>query len=114
GQGAGVGSGGHVQALLAQLNLDADQQLKAQAIFTKAQGDAMTAAGNDGDNQAAAHHARQQAFNAAFDQLEPILRPDQKVQLAAIRAKMAARQQTKTVDHRVTTTTTTTPAGGAH
>ncbi len=114
GQGTGVGSGGHVQALLSALNLDADQQLKAQAIFTKAQGDAMNSASGAGDDMAAAHRARQQIFNQAFDQLEPILRPDQKVQLAAIRAKMAARQNTKIVNHRVTTTTTTTPAGGAH
>jgi multidrug efflux system membrane fusion protein len=114
GQGTGVGSGGHVQALLAQLNLDPAQQLKAQAIFTRAQGQAMTAAGNAGDDMAAAHQARQQAFNQAFDELAPLLRPDQKAQLAAIRAKMAAREQTRTVDHKVVTTTTTAPAGGAH
>jgi multidrug efflux system membrane fusion protein len=113
GQGSGVGSGGHVQALLAQLNLDADQQLKAQAIFTKAQGQAMTAAGDSGDDMGAAHKARQQAFNQAFDELAPILRPDQKLQLAAIRARMAAREQTKTVEHKVSATTTTAPAGGA-
>jgi len=80
---------GRVQALLAPLNLDAQQQLKAQAIFTKARGDAMTAAANAGDDPDAQRNARRQAMEQAFSQLEPILRPDQKAKLAQVRAEMA-------------------------
>jgi multidrug efflux system membrane fusion protein len=81
--------GGRIQALLAPLNLDAQQQLKAQAIFTKARGDAMTAAANAGDDPDAQRNARRQAMEQAFSQLEPILRPDQKAKLAEVRAQMA-------------------------
>jgi multidrug efflux system membrane fusion protein len=86
--GAATGPG-RVQALLAPLNLDAQQQLKAQAIFTKARGDAMTAAANAGDDPDAQRNARRQAMDQAFSQLEPILRPDQKAKLAQVRAQMA-------------------------
>jgi hypothetical protein len=75
--------------MLAPLNLDAQQQLKAQAIFTKARGDAMTAAANAGDDPDAQRNARRQAMEQAFSQLEPILRPDQKAKLAQVRAQMA-------------------------
>jgi multidrug efflux system membrane fusion protein len=84
-----VSGGGRVQEMLAPLNLDAQQQLKAQAIFTKARGDAMTAAANAGDDPGAQRNARRQAMEQAFSQLEPILRPDQKAKLAQVRAQMA-------------------------
>ncbi len=96
GQGAGASAaggsesgGGRMQAMLAPLNLDAQQQLKAQAIFTKARGDAMTAAANAGDDPDAQRNAKRQAMEQAFSQLEPILRPDQKAKLAQVRAQMA-------------------------
>jgi multidrug efflux system membrane fusion protein len=86
--GAATGPG-RVQAMLAPLNLDAQQQLKAQAIFTKARGDAMTAAAGAGDDPDAQRNARRQAMEQAFSQLEPLLRPDQKAKLAQVRAEMA-------------------------
>jgi multidrug efflux system membrane fusion protein len=87
--GGSISGGGRAQALLAPLNLDAQQQLKADAIFTKARGDAMTAAANAGDDPDAQRKARRQAIEQAFSQLEPILRPDQKAKLAQVRAQMA-------------------------
>jgi len=87
--GGSISAGGRTQALLAPLNLDAQQQLKADAIFTKARGDAMTAAANAGDDPDAQRNARRQAMEQAFSQLEPILRPDQKAKLAQVRAQMA-------------------------
>jgi multidrug efflux system membrane fusion protein len=90
GQGAGaISGGGRMQAMLAPLNLDPAQQLKAQAIFTKARGDAMTAAANAGDDPDAQRSARRQAMEQALSQLDPILRPDQKAKLAQVRAQMA-------------------------
>jgi multidrug efflux system membrane fusion protein len=95
GQGTGGGAmggptgGGRVQAMLAPLNLDAQQQLKAEAIFTKARGDAMTATANAGDDPDAQRNARRQAMEQAFSQLQPILRPDQKAKLEQVRAQMA-------------------------
>jgi multidrug efflux system membrane fusion protein len=87
--GGSVSGGGRIQEMLAPLNLDAQQQLKAQAIFTKARGDAMTAAASAGDDPDAQRNARRQAMEQAFSQLEPILRPDQKAKLAQVRAQMA-------------------------
>jgi multidrug efflux system membrane fusion protein len=87
--GGSVSGGGRVQAMLAPLTLDAQQQSKAEAIFTKARGDAMTAAANAGDDPDAQRNARRQAMEQAFSQLEPILRPDQKAKLAQVRAQMA-------------------------
>jgi len=87
--GGSESGGGRTQAILAPLNLDAQQQLKAQAIFTKARGDAMSAAASAGDDPDAQRNARHQAMEQAFSQLEPILRPDQKAKLAQVRAQMA-------------------------
>jgi multidrug efflux system membrane fusion protein len=89
--GGSVSGGGRIQEMLAPLNLDAQQQLKAQAIFSKARGDAMAAAANAGDDPDAQRNARRRAMQQAFSQLEPILRPDQKTRLTQIRAQMAQR-----------------------
>lgn len=83
GQGRGDGMGGR---LLADLNLDAGQKAKAEAIFAQVRQKAMSA--GDGDRR----KAMRDAMEAAFAQLEPILRPDQKTRLAALRAQMAAMQ----------------------
>lgn len=80
GEGAGGGHGGRAQALLAQLNLDPQQQAKAQAIFTAAREEAASS----GDYRG--------AMQGAFAKLDGILRPDQKAKLAALRAQMAARR----------------------
>ena len=86
----GQNQGGRTQAMLAPLNLDAQQQLKAQALFTAARGEAMTSMANSGDDPAARHQAMHAAYDKAFGQLDAILRPDQKARLAQIRAQMAA------------------------
>jgi membrane fusion protein, multidrug efflux system len=92
GQGPGQGQGGRMQALLAQLDLDAQQQLKAQAIFTAARGEAMSQAASSGEDPNARRQAMHQAYGKAFDQLAAILRPDQKAKLAQLRAQMQQRQ----------------------
>ncbi len=86
------GPGGRTQAMLAQLNLDADQQLKAQALFTQARGEVIAAASSAGDDPDARRKAFHDAYGKAFDQLNAILRPDQKAKLAQLRAQMAQHQ----------------------
>jgi multidrug efflux system membrane fusion protein len=86
------GPGGRTQAMLAQLNLDADQQLKAQALFTQARGEVIAAAASAGDDPDARRKAFKDAYGKAFDQLNTILRPDQKAKLAQLRAEMAHHQ----------------------
>ena len=90
GQGPGQNQGARMQAMMSQLQLDPAQQLKAQAIFTAARGEAMTNAASAGDDPDARRQAMRQAYAKAFDQLTPILRPDQKAKLDQIRAQMAA------------------------
>ena len=90
--GENRGPGGRTQAMLAQLDLDPDQQLKAQAIFTAARGQVITAANSAGGDPDARRNAFRQANAKAFDQLAPILRPDQKAKLDQLRAQMAQRQ----------------------
>ena len=91
GQG-GQGQGGRMQAMMSQLNLDSQQQLKAQALFTAARGEAMSNAASAGDDPDAQRTARRAAYDKAFDQLNAILRPDQKARLAQLRAQMAQRR----------------------
>jgi membrane fusion protein, multidrug efflux system len=86
------GPGGRTQEMLAQLNLDADQQLKAQALFTQARGEVIAAAASAGDDPDARRKAFREAYGKAFDQLNTILRPDQKAKLAQLRAQMAQHQ----------------------
>ncbi len=88
GQG-GQGQGGRMQAMTSQLNLDAQQQLKGQALFGAARGEAMSNAAGAGDDPDAQRSARKAAYDKAFDQLNAILRPDQKAKLAQLRAQMA-------------------------
>ena len=90
GAGPGQNQGGRMQAMLSQLDLDPAQQLKAQALFTAARGEAMTSLANAGDDPAARHQAMHAAYDKAFAQLDPVLRPDQKAKLAQLRAQMAA------------------------
>jgi len=79
--GAGRPMGGRI---LEGLNLDANQKVKAEAIFAEArkQGQA------SGDPQARRRVMRA-SMEAAFARLEPILRPEQRKKLAALRAAMA-------------------------
>lgn len=88
GQGGGGRQGGMMMGrIIEQLELDAGQQKKAEAIFAEARAKAQAAA--SGDPQ-----ARRQAMRAsmqeAMTKLEPILKPAQKEKLVALRARMAS------------------------
>ena len=77
-----------MQAMLADLNLDAQQQAKADVIFGEARQKAMASMG-DGADPDARRNAFRAAMGEAMGKLAPILRPDQKAKLAEIRARMA-------------------------
>lgn len=87
--GASSGGGGRMQAMLAELNLDAVQQAKADAIFADAREKAQGTLGEDADPDTRRAVMRK-AMGEAMGRLAPVLRPDQKAKLAEIRAKMAA------------------------
>jgi len=65
--------------LIAQLNLDPDQQAKQQAIFAAARAKAQASGDPD---------AYRGAMHDAMTQFEAILRPDQKAKLAELRAHL--------------------------
>ncbi len=79
GSGGGGGGGGRMAGLIAQLDLDPDQQAKQQAIFAAARA---KAEGSDDPD------ARRTAMHEAMSQFEAILRPDQKAKLEQLRAQM--------------------------
>ncbi|HEY3948795.1 MdtA/MuxA family multidrug efflux RND transporter periplasmic adaptor subunit, partial [Phenylobacterium sp.] len=82
-QSSGAGRGaGRMQALLATLNLTADQQAKVKAIFADARTKA-AAAGDDPD-------ARRTIMQTANSQVEALLTPDQKARFEAARAQARA------------------------
>ena len=86
GQGGAGGRGGggaaRMQAMLATLNLTADQQAKVKAIFADARTKA-AAAGDDVD-------ARRSIMQDANKQVEALLTPDQKAKFEAARAQARA------------------------
>jgi multidrug efflux system membrane fusion protein len=79
GPGAGGGGGDRLARLTSALNLDADQQAKAKAIFAAAREKAQASSDPD---------ARRTAMHDATTQLEAILRPDQKAKAAELRSHM--------------------------
>jgi HlyD family secretion protein len=85
-QGGGQG-GGMGMRLIQQLDLDAGQQAKAKAIFDQARQNVAAAGYSDPQARRAAMRT---AMQAALAKLEPILKPDQKAKLVALRAQMAA------------------------
>jgi HlyD family secretion protein len=78
------------ERLFEALQLDAGQKAKATTILTQAREKARTAAEGASDF-AARRQATQAAMNAAYDQLDAILKPEQKTRLAAFRAQQAER-----------------------
>ena len=90
GQGGGGGAG-RIQAMLAELNLDAQQQAKASEIFGEAREKAMAQAADADDGGRRAIFKA--VFAEAFGKLVPYLRPDQKAKLVEMRAKAAGAQQ---------------------
>jgi HlyD family secretion protein len=81
------GQGGLAARLTQQLDLDAGQQAKAKVIFDSARQNVMAAGYSDPQ---ARREAMRTAMQAAFAKLEPILKPEQKQKLVALRAQMAA------------------------
>ncbi|ATQ42711.1 efflux RND transporter periplasmic adaptor subunit [Caulobacter mirabilis] len=91
GQRQGSGQGGQRQGMmggrmLEQLDLDAGQKAKAEAIFAEARTKAQAAASDDPQ---ARRQAMRKAMEEALTKLEPILKPAQKEKLIALRARMA-------------------------
>lgn len=89
GAGGGGGQGGGMRGarLLEQLDLDAGQKTKAEAIFAEAMSKARAAASGD---QRAQRQAMRAAMQEALTKIEPILKPAQKEKLVALRARMAS------------------------
>lgn len=84
GQGSGQrrgGAGGGQQRIVEQLGLDAGQKAKADAIFAEARQKAAAATGS-GDRA-----AMRKVMEESFAKLDPILTPEQKTKLAALRAQ---------------------------
>lgn len=92
GQRAGMAAG-----ILEDLNLDAAQKAKVVPILQAAQAEARSgarpAASNGANRQSgqrrAPNPAMAAAFNKAFDQIKPLLRPDQQTQLETLRGRFA-------------------------
>lgn len=84
----GPGGGGMAGRMVEELDLDGGQKAKAEVIFadmrTKMQ------ALPDTDDREARREARQKVMAEAFARLEPLLKPDQKSKLVALRARLAA------------------------
>ncbi|MDO9337227.1 MAG: efflux RND transporter periplasmic adaptor subunit [Caulobacter sp.] len=79
GGGGRQGGGGNRMARIAeQLDLDAGQKKKADAIFAEATAKSRAAEGPE----------RRKIMDEAFVKLDPILKPDQKTKLVALRARM--------------------------
>jgi membrane fusion protein, multidrug efflux system len=87
--GSEGGGAGRLQAMLAELNLDPQQQQKADALFADAREKAMAQLGDTADPDAR-RAAMKAAYGQAFGKLSTILRPEQKAKLIELRAKMAA------------------------
>lgn len=96
-QGQAQGGGqraGMAARILAELNLDAAQTAKVEPILLAAQAEARAAAGSAGGGangqRRAPNPAAAAAFNKAFDQIKPLLRPDQQTRLETLRGQFAA------------------------
>ena len=96
-QGQGRGQGGMAGRIVDQLNLDADQKAKIQPILQAAQATARASAAASGagangqsGQRRGPNPAAAAAFNKAFDDIKPLLRPDQQTQLETLRSQFAA------------------------
>lgn len=102
GQGARAAGGAGAQRmnmaarLTEQLQLDEAQKARIEPILDRAQQEARAsmraqagAAAQGGQRRRGGSPAMAAAFNRAFDEIEPLLRPDQKARLEAARAEMA-------------------------
>ncbi len=93
--GGAPGRGNMAAALIEELGLDAAQKAKIQPILDRAQQQARAARRSGGGGQGGGQRSRGMnpaaaaAFNAAFDEIKPLLRPDQQVKLEALRGRFA-------------------------
>ena len=83
----GQGNGMLGARLLEELDLDAGQKTRAEAILAEARGKAQAAGSSDPQ---ARRQATRQATQEALTRLEPILKPAQREKLVALRARLAA------------------------
>ncbi|WP_332763752.1 efflux RND transporter periplasmic adaptor subunit [Phenylobacterium sp.] len=83
-QGGGMGG----QRIIAQLDLDADQQKKWDAIQAELREKSAAAFAAAGGDRTAAREAMRKNMTEAFGKLEPSLKPGQKTKLAALRATL--------------------------
>ncbi|HEV2081192.1 MAG TPA: efflux RND transporter periplasmic adaptor subunit [Brevundimonas sp.] len=93
--GGSPGRGNMAAAVIEELGLDAAQKARVQPILDRAQQEARAARRSGGAQQGGgqrrrgANPAAAAAFNKAFDEIKPLLRPDQQVKLEALRGRFA-------------------------
>jgi len=93
--GGEPGRGNMAAALIEELDLDATQRAQVQPILERAQQQARAARGGGGRGgqgggaRRRGNPAMAAAFNAAFDEIKPLLRPDQQVKLESLRLRFA-------------------------
>lgn len=97
GGGQGGGRGNMAERVTGELNLDAAQLAKVTPILERAQQEARAAmrsqggaaAGQGGGQRRRSNPATAAAFNKAFDEIKPLLRPDQQQTLESLRGRFA-------------------------
>jgi HlyD family secretion protein len=92
--GGAPGRGNMAAALIEELDLDTAQRARIQPILERAQQEARAARGGGGQQgggrrRGGGNPASAAAFNKAFDEIKPLLRPDQQVKLEALRGRFA-------------------------
>lgn len=93
--GGAPGRGNMAAAVIEELGLDAAQRARIQPILDRAQQAARAARGAGGGQQGGGQRRRggnpaaAAAFNTAFDEIKPLLRPDQQVKLESLRLRFA-------------------------
>lgn len=93
--GQGGGQRGNMGArIVEELKLDADQKAKVQPIIDRAQATVRASFRSSGGGQGGGGQRRQNpamaaAWNAAFDEIKPLLRADQQTTLEALRSRYA-------------------------
>lgn len=91
GQQRGAGRGNMAAAIVEQLGLDAQQRTQVMPILEKAQQDTRAAmrGGGGGQRRQGRNPAVAAIWNAAFDEISPLLRPDQQSLLETQRQRFA-------------------------
>ncbi|MBX9576626.1 MAG: efflux RND transporter periplasmic adaptor subunit [Caulobacteraceae bacterium] len=93
--GGAPGRGNMAAAVIEELDLDAVQRAQVQPILDRAQQEARAArrsgggAQQGGQRRRGGNPASAAAFNKAFDEIKPLLRPDQQVKLESLRLRFA-------------------------